>query len=200
MSDKVRAFLAVNFSVATTRAIAELEDAVRKDTPPDLRIAWVPAANLHVTLKFLGWAREEALEAIRDRVAKEVMSYTGFDVRAKGLGAFPTPTSPRVVWVGLDDSSGLLATLAAGCEQWMSDLGFTKEERPYRPHVTIGRVKEGKGSLADLIGKYGDRDCGTSPVREVVLYQSKLRAQGAEYIARARIPLGGRKEEARDGK
>jgi RNA 2',3'-cyclic 3'-phosphodiesterase len=200
MSDKIRAFLAVNFSVATTRAMAELEEAVRKETPPELRIAWVPAANLHVTLKFLGWTREEALPAIQDRVGKEISGYAPFDVRAKGLGTFPTPTSPRVVWIGLEDAGGTLGKLAAGCEQWMSDLGFIKEERPFRPHVTIGRVKDGKGSLADLIGKYAERDCGTSQIREVVLYQSKLRAQGAEYIARARIPLGGRKEEARDGK
>src|SRR5262249_34021672 len=145
-----------------------------REAPPELRIAWVPAANLHVTLKFLGWTREEALEAIRDRVAKEASNFAPFEVRAKGLGAFPTATSPRVVWVGLDDGGGVLARLASGCEQWMSDLGFIKEERPFRPHVTIGRVKEGRGSLADLIAKYADRDCGTSQIREVVLYQSKL--------------------------
>src|SRR5262249_54292443 len=124
MSEKIRAFLAGNFSGGTTRAVAGLEEAARKEGPPDLRLAGGPAANLHVTLKFLGWTREEALEAIRDRVAKEVSGYGPFEVRAKGLGAFPTPTSPRVVWIGLDDSSGLLGKLAAGCEQWMSDLGF----------------------------------------------------------------------------
>jgi 2'-5' RNA ligase len=198
MSDKIRTFLAVNLSVAATRAMAELEEAVRKEVPSDLRIAWVPAANLHVTLKFLGWTREEALPAIADRVAKELSSYQPFEVRAKGLGAFPTPSSPRVVWIGLEDASGTLARLAACCEQGMSDLGFTKEERAFKPHITIGRVKEGRGSLADVITKYADRDCGTSQIREVVLYQSKLRAQGAEYLARARVALG--KEEARDGK
>jgi RNA 2',3'-cyclic 3'-phosphodiesterase len=200
MSDKIRAFLAVNFSVATTRAMGELAEAVRRETPPELRIAWVPAPNLHVTLKFLGWTTEDSLVAIHDRVAREVSDFGPFELRARGLGAFPTPGSPRVVWIGLEDPSGLLSRLAAGCEQWMSDLGFTKEERPFRPHVTIGRVKEGKASLTDLIAKYAERDLGTSQIREVVLYQSKLRAQGAEYLARGRIPFGGRNEEARDGK
>src|SRR5947209_4701889 len=111
--NKIRAFLAVNLSVAATRAVAELEEAVRHDCAGlDLRVAWVPPPNLHLTLKFLGWTREEALEAVRDRLAQELAARMPFDVHAFGLGAFPTATRPRVIWVGLDDPSGALVELA----------------------------------------------------------------------------------------
>src|SRR5690242_9101755 len=170
MQNKIRAFIAVNLSVAGTRAVAELEDAVRQECQGlDLRVAWVPAPNLHVTLKFLGWTREEALEAVRDRLAQELSRRVPIDVRGHGLGAFPTVTRPRVIWVGLDDPNGALGELAASVDQVVSELGFIKEERPFKAHMTIGRVKEGKGSLEDVIARHADRDLGVSTIREVVL-------------------------------
>jgi 2'-5' RNA ligase len=189
---KIRLFIAVNLSVPVVRAVAELAEAVRRDVDETgLRVAWVPTANLHITLKFLGWSNEEAIEAIADRLRRELAARGAPSLRAHGVGAFPGPKSPRVIWVGVDDAGGALSALARDVDEWMSDLGFIKEERAFRPHLTIGRVKEGNGSVQEILDKYGDRDCGVSAVREVVVYESKLRARGAEYVARARVALGG---------
>ena len=191
---KLRAFLAVNLSVPATRAVADLGEAVRRELGENaqaMRVAWVPAANLHVTLKFLGWTSEEALEAVADRLRRELLRRPAVEVRARGLGVFPTATSPRVIWCGLEDLASGLGNLARDVDKWMSELGFIKEERPFRAHLTLGRVKEGRASMEELIGKYAEKDCGTSVIREVVVYESRLRAQGAEYVARARVPLGG---------
>jgi 2'-5' RNA ligase len=208
---KQKIFIALNLGIAPTRAVAEVVEAVRREVAPlGWRVAWVPAANLHVTVKYLGWTRPETVEAIADRLRKLVGGRAPVELRARGLGAFPGPSSPRVIWVGLDGDLAALERLAADVDAAMSELGFTKEERAFRAHVTIGRVKEGKGSLTEIIAKYADRDCGTSTIRELVVYESKVRAQGAEYLARARVPLGGgaaaeqpakttEKEEAHDG-
>ena len=199
---KIRAFVAVNLNVAATRAVADLAEAVKQETRAlALRVAWVPPPNLHVTLKFLGWTSDEAIEGIRDRLTLEMADRSPFEVRARGLGAFPDARHPRVIWVGLEDAGGQLGGLAQLVEQALSDLGFIKDERPWRAHMTIGRVKDGRASLEETIAKHADRDLGLSTIRELLVYESKLRAQGAEYLVRARVPLAAqKKEEAQDAR
>jgi 2'-5' RNA ligase len=188
---KVRAFVAVNLGIPVTREVAELAGRVRQDLREvDMKIAWVPPPNLHVTLKFLGYVDEEAMELMAGRLGLELGKLQRFDVAAQGVGAFPSATRPRVLWVGLNDASGRLVKLAGVVDEVMSDLGFKKETRAFHPHITIGRVKDGDGSIEAVVAKHAAAECGTSNIREVVLYESKLRAQGAEYLAHARIPLG----------
>jgi 2'-5' RNA ligase len=187
--DKKRLFLAVNLSVPTTRKIAETVDRLRGRTQgTGLRVAWVPATQLHVTLKFLGWARSEVVEGIRDVVTASTQVQKGFEIGARGLGVFPSESAPRILWVGVEDPSGSLAQLARQIEAAMETLGFAKETRAFSPHVTIGRVKEGDEGSA-LLSSAGQADFGSSLVREVVLYESKMKSSGSEYIPLARMPL-----------
>ena len=186
---KLRLFLAVNLSLASTRKIAEaVTRLARAPEGGGLRVAWVPPQNLHVTLKFLGWARPEVVEPIRDRVRDGVKQRKGFELAARGMGAFPNARHARVLWAGVDDASGALGRLAADVETWMQSLGFAREERAFHPHVTIGRVKEG-GSAESLLAPFAGTDFGTSLIREVVLYQSVMKSNGSEYIPMFRAPL-----------
>jgi 2'-5' RNA ligase len=188
---KKRLFLAVNLSIASTRKIGETIAAMRRAAEGKLRAAWVPTANLHVTLKFLGWANPEAVEAIRDAVAHGTKSRKGFEIGARGVGAFPESGTPRVMWVGITDPSGALVKLANDVDRWMEKLGFAKETRAYHPHVTTARVKEvhQKGFVDELHAPYKTTDFGTSLVREVILYESSVTSKGSEYLGLARIPL-----------
>ena len=192
---KIRAFLAVNLSVPVTRAIAELQGALRQGIPRELRVAWVPPANLHLTIKFLGPTEPEAAAAIADTLATALEKTPPCEVRARGAGAFPDPRRPRVLWVGLEDPSGGLAGVHRVVEDRMADLGFAREERPFSPHLTLGRVKDGHADVTALLATTAERQLGTSIVREIVLYESRLRAQGAEYVALRRVPFGGRSPE-----
>lgn len=190
-----RLFLAVNLSIATTRKIAEAIEAMRPEAARrGLRVGWVPPANLHVTLKFLGWSNPEMVDAIADRVRAGLHGRKAFELEARGVGAFPTETSARVLWVGVVDPKGVLATLAADVEAWMERLGYEREKRAYHPHVTIGRVREDHGGqggtgAAEVLAPWREVAFGRSLVREVVLYESKMRAKGSEYLAQARVPL-----------
>ena len=183
-----RVFLALNFSVAVTRKIAEeVERHKAAMSGAGFRVAWVPAANLHLTLKFLGTVGEELVEGITGACKRVAMRHAPFEARAGGLGAFPSLQQPSVLWVGVE-ASPALAALQRDVEAAMVALGFDREERPYHPHVTVGRVKESRGSGEELWR--GDAACGSSPLAEIIVYESRTRSAGAEYVARARVPLG----------
>jgi 2'-5' RNA ligase len=183
-----RIFLALNFSVAATRKIAEEVDR-RKAAMGDagFRVAWVPAANIHLTLKFLGSVGEEVVEGIAGACRRVAARHQPIEAKAIGLGAFPSPQKPNVLWVGVE-APAALAALQREVEGAMIELGFDKEERAYHPHVTVGRVKESRGSAADLWKS--DALIASSALADIVVYESRTRSAGAEYVARARVPLG----------
>jgi 2'-5' RNA ligase len=181
---RIRAFLALAFPVAVTRRIAE-EVARRKAAVGDARVAWVPAANLHVTLKFLGGIPEELVEGIAGRLKQVAQRHAPIEARARGLGAFPSPSRPNVLWVGVDGGEAL-TRLAHDVDAAMVELGLAKEERPFHAHITVGRVKEHRGP----IDWSSDAEYGTAALNEIIVYESRTHRAGAEYVARARVPLG----------
>jgi 2'-5' RNA ligase len=149
-------------------------------------VAWVPAANLHVTLKFIGSIPEELVEGIALRLQRVAAKLPPFEARARGFGAFPSLTHPKVLWVGVEGEP--LVKLQRAVEDAMAELGIEKEERAFHPHLTVGRVKEHHGSAP--LPWSGDEDLGTSTVSEIVVYESRMHKSGSEYIARARVALG----------
>ena len=198
VGDKKRLFLAVNLSVAVTRKIAEAAARMRQTAERrGLRVGWVAPANLHVTLKFLGWTAAEAPAAIQDRMAAALAGSKSFELSARGAGAFPTESQARVLWVGLTDPSGGLAQLAAVAEEQMEKLGYPRETRPFSAHVTVGRVKEGKGA-DEVLAPFRQADFGSSTIREVILYESQMRSTGSEYTPLARMAIGAPERQTRD--
>lgn len=197
MGEKKRLFLAANLAVGVTRKIG---DAIARMRPiaekRGMRVAWVPAANLHVTLKFLGWTSAEAVLGIRDRAGEVAATRKAFEVAARGAGGYPSESGARVLWVGVNDASGGLAQIAAGLDEQMARLGFERENRKFTAHVTVGRVKEGKGA-EEVLAPFRQMDFGTSSIREIILYESTMKSSGSEYAALARMPLGGPERQTR---
>jgi 2'-5' RNA ligase len=188
MGDKVRLFVAVNLSMATTRKLADAAARMRGAADQKgLRVTWVPPSNLHITLKFLGWTKAPVIDAVSDRLNEVTRGRKGFEVVARGTGGFPTDGHARVLWFGVEPSQAL-KDLAAAVEGEMARLGFAKEDRAFSPHVTFGRVKEGSGT-AEVLAPFKQTDFGSSLIRDVVLYESIMKSSGSEYIARARAPL-----------
>ncbi len=183
-----RIFLALSFSVAVTRKIAE--EVARLQQPmadAGFRVAWVPAANLHITLRFIGSVEETLIEGITGACKRVAARHAPIEAKAGGVGAFPSLQKPNVLWVGVQAPPALSA-LQRDVEAAMVELGFDKEERAYHPHVTVGRVKEARGPAADIWKS--DAALGSSLLQEIVVYESKTRSTGAEYVARARVALG----------
>jgi 2'-5' RNA ligase len=191
---RIRCFLAINFPLGVTRRIAEEIEQLRGPVAQaGWRVAWVPAANLHLTLKFFGSIAEPSVEGIHVRLRRELSSpgRAPFEIEARGLGAFPDPGGAKVLWAGVHGGAAL-TDLREGVERWMEETGFPREARKFHPHVTIGRVKQpGAQPLAQLIAAREAVSFGQARATEVVIYESRTEAGAAEYRALGRIPIGG---------
>jgi len=134
----MRLFLALELAPATAEEI-HAAVAPLQDSAPGL--AWVPAHKLHLTLKFLGDADESRVAALGDVTARLAAGHRPFELTLGGIGAFPNFRRPRVVWLGVEGEPRL-ELLHHDVEVAAADLGYELEGRPYRPHVTLARVRE----------------------------------------------------------
>jgi 2'-5' RNA ligase len=139
MSDgMVRAFIAVfppaDVQVALDAAIAPVR--ARGDG-----VAWVAAPNLHVTLRFLGELDPRRVEAARRALAAAVEGVAPFACATGTVGAFPGPARPRILWIGAREGGAELVALAARVEKALGHEGFPPADKPFTPHLTVGRVR-----------------------------------------------------------
>ena len=152
-------------------------------------VSWVREENLHLTMRFLGEVDDGRAAELVERFGEPCETAT-FSIELCGIGIFPPSGPPRVVWIGVTNGADRLAVLDAEVERRMAAAGFGRDDRPFRAHLTIGRVKDalgpsgGRQMLAEPVGSLG-----TSRVTHVVLYESRLSARGPTYVALARAPL-----------
>ena len=182
----IRTFIAVH--VRATRPLRQVIDRFR-----GLGRALKPVNDeaLHVTLKFLGDTDPALVPRIHEEVVAATAGQGAFEMWVAGVGCFPNTDRPRVVWAGLQGAEALV-TIAAELERRLEPLGFAPEGRPFRPHLTLARVRDGARpprELADLLAEHAEAEFGTARVESVVLYQSELRPQGPVYTALATAEL-----------
>ena len=190
----IRAFIAVGLDDSLRSAITA---AVERLRPLGSAVAWVPPRNLHVTLRFLGDQSEDRLVDAEAALADAAAGSPPMDVTFHGIGAFPGLERPRILWVGL--AHGALEM--RGLEQRVADAlaarDFAREERPWHPHLTIGRVyderrwrREAGPPLRGALAQAAATTFGTQRVTEVALMRSELSPAGARYTLRRAVSLG----------
>jgi 2'-5' RNA ligase len=191
MSRIIRTFVAVEIPLETIdrarRAIAAL------DTTP-AKVKWVEPQSLHWTLKFLGDVDMLETPAVCEAVRKAVEPLAPFDVEAWGVGAFPDLANPRTVWIGMRHGTEKMVELHDAVEFELAKLGYRSENRRYRPHLTIGRVRqspEGIEELAEVIQAHANFDAAVSLVEEVVVFSSQLNREGPTYEPLCHLDLRG---------
>lgn len=152
-------------------------------------VAWVGRDNFHLTLKFLGGVEAARLDAIGAALMRAVGGGGPFEVALRGLGGFPSPTRPRVLWVGVEQGAAAMAALAGRVDASLAHLGFEPESRPFSAHVTLGRVRTPQRDrrLAEALGAGGA--FGRQRVEHVSLMRSDLSPRGARYTELAAVPL-----------
>ncbi len=164
---------------------------------PDVR--WVSPESLHVTLKFIGEQPDEKFGVLKDALAS--VTGTAVHIQFRGAGFFPTATSARVFWIGIEADSHL-ADLAADVDRSLEPLGIEREQRAFSPHLTLarsgsGRPHRGRGDrpnrlfsgLQERLAQMPPPDFGTMTAHEFFLYLSKLSPKGAKYTKLERFPL-----------
>src|SRR3970040_2416690 len=175
----IRAFIGVRIDPSVARKISEAQAELKSRLSG---IRWVGLENLHFTLKFLGPIEETKEKLIAEALEKAVQPFPRFAILARGVGVFPDIRRARVLWVGLEGEK--LAQLAAGVELALEPLGFAREKREFRPHLTIGRWRSFNRrpeALKIELEKWKTCDFGQSWVDEVFFFQRMLKPEGAVY-------------------
>ena len=188
----LRAFLASEVPAALQDAIQASTSLLRRSLGSDI-VRWVPAHNIHLTLKFLGDISESNLALIKQLLITEVSQFPAFDVQIEGIGSFPNPRRPRVTWVGLTAPSAL-ATLQHSIDAFATRLGYGSEERGFSPHLTIGRIRQNVlppdlQKIRSALEQTKIGYLGTCRVRAVYLFKSELHAEGSIYTKMFSAPL-----------
>ncbi len=191
MADLVRAFVAVEIPFEVKDRAGQL---IARLSTSSAKVKWVSPRHLHWTLKFLGDVDMLEVPAICQAVSRAVTPFAPFDVEARGAGAFPDPDRPRTVWIGMGEGSESMIALHDAIERELIPLGYRGENRRFRPHLTVGRVRQspsGIEELADLIRAQADFDGGLSTVYEVVVFSSELGPDGPTYDPLSHAELRG---------
>ena len=192
MSDeRIRAFIAIPVPTALRDRLAAEQARLRERLP---RASWVRPAGIHLTLHFLGDISPNLAGRLGPELASACAPLTAFQATGAGLGVFPGPSRPRVLWVGVSRGEEL-AGIHRACRSVLARRKLRIERRPWRPHLTLARFRqrpprEGVAALEATLAEPPDQ-LGSLPVDEVCLYRSELRPDGARYHVLARAPLSG---------
>jgi len=194
--ETIRAFIAIPLPHSLLDKLSALQRQLESQVPPR-SVRWVRAEGIHLTLKFLGDTPTEKLPDIKRALTAVGRHVPPCTFTVGGLGCFPNPRRPRVVWVGVQEPTGRLAALQDGIEEVMAPFGYPPEGRGFTPHLTLGRVR--RGARRDEVSRVGEVVTGKTgePLAEVsadhfALIRSVLKPTGAEYTTLEEFPLHGR--------
>jgi 2'-5' RNA ligase len=179
--------LFIGTPVAATHALKSiLKDLTSSGA--DLKV--VAPENLHVTYKFLGETGPGRAPLIVDALRSAALP-PAFEVPVEGTGAFPNWKKPSVLWAGINDEDGMLGQVMRAVEETMAGLGWPRETRPFKGHLTLARRRSPRGLQAakQVMEAARDKRFGTMHVDEIILYKSALTPEGPVYEKAGRIQL-----------
>jgi 2'-5' RNA ligase len=182
----LRVFCAIELPDELRSRVAERVRRLRSEFP-DVRASWEKPEKLHVTLKFLGDIEPERVEALSGAAARAVERVEPFELIIDEPGSFPPHGQPRVLWLGIVDATGRLAFMQSALEEECAAVGFPRESRPFKPHLTLARVRSPHGA-SELAAAH--RETPFEPqsfkVSELVLMRSELAPGGSRYTPLSR--------------
>ncbi|SHJ81819.1 2'-5' RNA ligase [Tangfeifania diversioriginum] len=187
MTDFLRTFVAVKVEPSP----------VLQETMKDLKqklagehVKWVAPNNLHLTLKFLGDTLPSQVDEIGEELNQAAKMFSAFTFRLNGLGFFKNQGMPRVLFVPVKEGE-IVQQLAAEIDSRLAKLGFYAEKRPFKPHLTLARIKylNNKKAFYEAVEKYRSAFMQTADINELVFYRSILKPHGPEYKSIAKIDL-----------
>lgn len=179
----IRSFIAIDLNPEIQRKLGEVIHQLKPASANVVR--WVPENNIHITLKFLGDTSPANVEILKKILTVEANQVQPFDLKIEGVGAFPSIRRPRVIWVGIETPPVLFA-LQRAIDVETQRLGYTPEDRPFSPHLTLGRLAHNASpeeirQVGDLLAASKIPISATVHVKTVVLFRSDLQPGGAVY-------------------
>ena len=177
--DQVRSFISIDLEdqqiLSRIASILSSLQALGGDLKP------VEHESIHLTLKFLGNVSSPRLAEVKSSLKQ--LAFPAFTAEIKGAGAFPNLNHMSVIWVGVNEGWSQVEQIYEQVEKLLSGLGFTRENRPFSPHITIARVRSGRkrDATANFLQHLSDESFGTITVNKVRLKQSILSSSGPKY-------------------
>lgn len=183
----LRLFVAIDTPPQIKRLVAAVRDRLQ-GSGADAR--WEPDDKLHCTIRFLGDTDPRDVDRIISSVQQIAGETPCFTVRYRTVGCFPSIRDPHVVWIGIDPADDSLRTLQRRVEETVVSIGFTREDRPFHPHLTLGRVKSRK-NIRNLLTVLETVTFESEPVilGELEIIKSELKPAGSVYTILKSIPL-----------
>ena len=191
----MRLFVAVELAPAVAERLDAFGSELQRRTAalsPHARVTWIPVGRLHLTVRFIGEVDDAQAAAIGAALGPS-LEVPGFELGFEGAGAFPSRGAPRVLWAGISQGLEALKVLEREVSTRLATCGIAREDRPYAPHLTLARVREGaRLRVAPLFEGLADSSFGTMPVDAITLFHSRLSPRGPTYVPVQRTSLHGR--------
>jgi 2'-5' RNA ligase len=192
MEKTFRAFIAIGLSSEVMRWLRDARAGLEPVFPAS-SVRWTNPTGIHLTLKFLGEVPIRSVDGIRSAMDEASLGCQPFRLFVEGLGCFPTDARPRVIWAGIRRNAALM-DLQKRLEDALQRVGFPKERRPFSPHLTLGRVRNGVpggelGNIGRAVKHAPEKAAVEMEVAGYDLMKSILRPTGAEYARQYRTVL-----------
>ncbi len=190
MNQTIRAFIAIPLPEFISTQICDIQKRLKSYRLP---VRWVRPENVHLTLKFLGEISLSTIDGITEIIKDTVRDCSPLILFTKGLGVFPGIKKPRVLWIGISGDIKPLSEIQANLEKNLEKKGFPKENRSFKSHLTLGRVKGNihPEDLFDTLRSFSDFSSEPFEAKELVLYKSELKPSGALYTKLQTVYLDG---------
>ncbi len=186
----MRAFIAIELPQEIKDTLGRLQ-AKLKTAEADVK--WVEPKNIHLTLKFLGEIDEQTTEKIKSFLEKIPNAQKQFKINLSSPGAFPSPASPRVIWVGIKQGNAEIKGIAIFLEKQSAEIGLPPENKEFSAHITIGRVRSGKnrGELSKILSDLSQNSLEDQQFTadKITLFKSTLSSNGPIYETVKEFPL-----------
>lgn len=179
--ERWRVFCAIEIPAETKFSVLEYINRLRAIVP-EARVSWGRETNIHLTLKFLGEINKNSVADLGSAIARAVKGSEPFPILISGTGVFPHRRDPRILWIGVNDQSGRLEELSMRVESECEQEGFTRDERRFHPHLTLGRLRSQKRAR-ELARAHEDLKFAPEEVKvtEVLVIRSELSSEGSRY-------------------
>jgi len=180
MSNTIRTFIAIELPEKIIYTIDKVQEEIKSY---GFKIRWVRPENIHLTLKFLGNTKKADTEKVARAISESVTGCPPIWLSVKGIGVFPGIKRPRVLWLGISKQLDLLTELQKTLDKTLKTMGFPKEKRPFKGHLTLGRIKDKIDPirLHDVLKEFTKFESEHFFADRIILYESELKPKGAVY-------------------
>jgi 2'-5' RNA ligase len=176
-----RTFCAIEIPQDVRQQISDHAARLR-ELMPEAQASWTKVDNIHLTLKFFGNLSSQQILIVSEVATRTVADFAPFTIRIEGTGAFPSRGPAKVLWIGINDTTGQLIELQRKFDAECEQEGFAKEGRAFHPHLTVARLRSQRGARS-LAEKH---KALAFPVSEVtvsslIVFRSELSSKGSRY-------------------